>query len=430
MEGMLWGSLPEHILDRVLTMLPVKSLFRFRAVCKRWNDFPSSHSFLDACSSDQPKCCETWLVVTNSHRSFAYNPYSKKLSNLAPPLFQDLWYSDFLASSEGLILRASSSCSPQDGTLQAAASSIHICNPFTGFVRQLPQVVGRPCAAQILIDPSGHRYRIVALCVQQSDTSQQEEPHRWSLESYNSVGNCWQVLCSKVPVEIIMQDTISMVVCNEIAYCAIGVRIPSDVWEFHFQTSTWYRVGLPALPAYARYHLVGCQGRLLLVARIKEQQHPDATLIERIHIWQLEQSKKLWTHMLEVPDEMLGQMGSRGWALSCCAYGDLLILIFKDMLWTKILVYNFTTDQIHCGPCLYTVLSTTEFLFYPRLSALVWWWCARSLVQILIQSAGPTTPPHTLSVWCSYPCNLLSTRKKRIGGQGMWEALLLLFKLV
>jgi hypothetical protein len=61
---------------------------------------------------------------------------------------------------------------------------------------------------------------------------------------------------------------------------------------------------------------------------------------------------------------------------------------------------------------------------------LVWWWCAQSLVQILIQSAGPTTPPHTLSVWCSYPCNLLSTRKKRIGGQGMWEALLLLFKLV
>lgn len=42
-----WWNLPEDlVIDQILSRLPVKSLMRFKSVCKRWYSFPTNPSFI------------------------------------------------------------------------------------------------------------------------------------------------------------------------------------------------------------------------------------------------------------------------------------------------------------------------------------------------------------------------------------------------
>ncbi|KAJ7537535.1 hypothetical protein O6H91_11G010700 [Diphasiastrum complanatum] len=45
MDDRIWRQLPEGCIDRILARHPLPNIFRFRAVCKRWNSFIFSDAF-------------------------------------------------------------------------------------------------------------------------------------------------------------------------------------------------------------------------------------------------------------------------------------------------------------------------------------------------------------------------------------------------
>ena len=65
LEGLVWGGLPEELVDRILAWLPPICLFRLRGVCKRWHSIVNEHGFLKLLS--QPF---TWPMFSHDSKEW------------------------------------------------------------------------------------------------------------------------------------------------------------------------------------------------------------------------------------------------------------------------------------------------------------------------------------------------------------------------
>lgn len=66
-EGLASG-LPGKIIERVLSLLPVPALCRFRSVCKAWNELLCKPAFLDLCDASGGH--DAYLFVTGHLADF------------------------------------------------------------------------------------------------------------------------------------------------------------------------------------------------------------------------------------------------------------------------------------------------------------------------------------------------------------------------
>lgn len=355
MDPLLWGNLPDHILDHVLVHLPLPVLTRFRCVCKRFYSLSASRSFLSSyplalspISFPQP-----WLVHTHAAASNAYNPAANNWFELSPYFIPDPWFSEVVTSASGLVVLAP--------VANKRPVKIQVFNPFTGFERRLPPI-GHPSAAQMLVDPNGKGYSVFALC-------EDSDADRWLLHRYTSNSNTWEVLSSELPL---MPGTGSCIdVCNGIVYCTVGYRTPQfGIWAFDIVGKKWARVRLPFLPSYARCQLVSCGKRLMLVTRMRGEASTGAAAV--LHMWTFDHALKDWMTTLELRDEMAIQNDNCRGSFSCVAQGDLLFIISGATREINVTVFNLATKKVQYAPPLFAAVSSSKtFPFYPRLSTLV-----------------------------------------------------------
>lgn len=103
MEESLWCTLPEHLTERALAYLPLKSLLRMRSVCKKWSsDILNLPAFTKLYTKVSPQQ-KPWFIISTSKRRFsAYDFDACKWNLLSVPCLPDPDL-EVLASSQGLL---------------------------------------------------------------------------------------------------------------------------------------------------------------------------------------------------------------------------------------------------------------------------------------------------------------------------------------
>jgi hypothetical protein len=136
MRANIWSNLPEHLVERILTRLPVACFFRFRSVCKGWYNLIHSSTFLQAYSESPAQ--EPWfLMFTDDHYrdGSTFDPSLNKWHHIPLPSLPQKETFFPAAAAGGLVCF---------GCYADGWKTFVVCNPLTKACRQLPPMLNPP----------------------------------------------------------------------------------------------------------------------------------------------------------------------------------------------------------------------------------------------------------------------------------------------
>ncbi|GER45206.1 F-box family protein [Striga asiatica] len=178
--------LPDDLLERILSHLPVASLIRARSVCKKWNGLVTSKTFL--CNNNNPQAQaqaqKPWYFMFTSSdepTGFAFDPSLKKWHALDLPRIESPNW--FVSSSSGLV------CFMDNET----RAGLYVCNPITGLCQALQFGPGPKSpdysTLAILADRAGQGYEVSVVMSKQVPS----DFYRWdlSIHLYESGSGSW-----------------------------------------------------------------------------------------------------------------------------------------------------------------------------------------------------------------------------------------------
>ncbi|KAM7276914.1 hypothetical protein ACFE04_018780 [Oxalis oulophora] len=138
--------LPDDLLERILAFLPVASIFRAGAVCKRWNEIVASKQFRRNFSLTLPQ--KPWYFMFMSSDEpfgYAYDPFLRKWYNIDLPCIEaSNW---FISSSCGLVCFMDNDC----------RSKLYVCNPITKRFKKIEEPPGLKFSDYTALSISGNR---------------------------------------------------------------------------------------------------------------------------------------------------------------------------------------------------------------------------------------------------------------------------------
>ncbi|CAN8267760.1 unnamed protein product [Cochlearia groenlandica] len=185
MDPSIWSGLPDHILDHILSFLPLKTLFfSLLPISRRLRSLILSPSFLSQISFSLP----SFLLLSHphySHQSFPlFDPILHSWRTL--PLPRSL----SLTCASSLLLSSSSSHGLLCFSLSpSSASSLFIFNPLTKSSRSV-KFPFYPFPYELLsLVSSSHGYRIFALCSSSSSSAAASR----SVCLYDSGDSSWRI---------------------------------------------------------------------------------------------------------------------------------------------------------------------------------------------------------------------------------------------
>ena len=162
-------SLPDEILEKILSSLPIAYILRAGVVCKRWNTITTSRRFLSLCEENGHASYGPWYFMyreAQSSKGLAYDPGARKWHGFTLPCPDGNWV--FVASSNGLVCFAN----VLDGY------SLYVCNPMNNMWRKMPETSGWHSdyyAVSLMVDKIlKHQVAVVA-----RSTQIQEDYSRW-----------------------------------------------------------------------------------------------------------------------------------------------------------------------------------------------------------------------------------------------------------
>ncbi|CAM8911332.1 unnamed protein product [Rhodiola kirilowii] len=123
--------LPDDLLERILTYLPIASIFRAGSVCKKWHEITSSKRFLRYASRTYSR--KPWYFMFTSSDEpigYAYDPILRKWHGIELPCINTS--NLFIASSGGLV------CFLENDS----RSQLYVCNPITKEYKTLQKPSG------------------------------------------------------------------------------------------------------------------------------------------------------------------------------------------------------------------------------------------------------------------------------------------------
>lgn len=295
MQDRIWSGLPEDLVDRTLACLPVPSFFRFRAVCKRWNTLMLSDAFLELWSRVSSQ--RLWLFSIHVQHStemvaMAYNPSLGIWHNVPVPQYPSKMYT--LASAGGLLCAAA---------YPNRLAVVCVCNPLTNRWRDLPSMlyIKRVHLLGMVVDRASKSYKIVVVGTQSRlDLVSNTEVYESSTGSWEITGKALGAFTSH-----------RLVYCNGLFYNLSATRgwpvtlilhaydIEQKIWREEIRSTMLLNFQAPP-------SLVECQGCLLIVGRISEDNHfakPKA-----IRVWELREKETgggRWIEVVSMPPALL-----------------------------------------------------------------------------------------------------------------------------
>lgn len=332
--------LPDDLLERILSYLPLASIFRAQAVCKKWHEIVNSERFVSHTLSQKP----WYFMFTSSDEpiGYAYDPILRKWYGIDLPCIETSNW--FIASSYGLV------CFMDNDS----RSQLYVCNPMTKKFRRL-------------VDPTGMRfsdYSSLAISVDRisyaynvSIVKSKQVPgdfFQWdiSIHVYDSETMVW--VTSKTEVLSGWRGGDESVICGGILYFLIystgGTRdsrhglITYNLSNRSSSHNLLIRSFIPVPCSLTCGRLMNLRDRLVMVGGIGKPDRPD--IIKGIGIWVLK--GKEWEEISKMPHKFLQGFGELDDVFASSgtdeliyiqSYGAPLLLVFdmnqKQWKWSQ-----------------------------------------------------------------------------------------------
>ncbi|KAJ7536659.1 hypothetical protein O6H91_12G076700 [Diphasiastrum complanatum] len=246
-----WVKLPDELLERVLSFLPVCSILQCRCVCVRWKVILSSHSFFS--HWNEVAALVPWFLMFRSGGVLsAYSPSIDLWHDL--PLSLGFALSAVVASAGGLLCLRSSAIS--------GAAHLAVSNPLTSSSRVLPEL--SRIRSPFIIGSWDY--------------------HGWSdleaLQECSGMRALWidgSFYCLSIPLY--------------------------QVLSYDMQQKQWKNLINLKAPISSLYSasLLACNGRLVLAGKINSKTSTQSERAKNICIWELEGGTSTWLKAKAVP---------------------------------------------------------------------------------------------------------------------------------
>ncbi|XP_026660939.1 F-box/kelch-repeat protein At3g61590-like isoform X2 [Phoenix dactylifera] len=356
--------LPDDILERILSFLPIASIIRAASVCKRWYDIIHSRRFLWANKLPQ-KPWYYMFTYSEAPAGYAYDPILRKWYSFNLPCIEKSNW--FISSSCGLV------CSMDNDS----RSRIFVCNPITTDWKMLlePPGVKFPdySTLAISVDRKSHDYTIVVAKSKQvpGDFLQWE----FSIHIYESGNRSWVTSITEVFTGWRGGD--ESVICNGVLYCMIHSTavlgtaerrhglIMYDLSARSSHTSLM-RTLIPVPCSLTCGRMMNLKERLVMVGGIAKYDRPD--IIRGIGIWEL--YKEGWREVTRMPHRFFQGFGEFDDVFASSGTEDLIYI--QSYGATALLVFDMSQKQwkwsVRCPVTKRFPLQLfTGFCFEPRL---------------------------------------------------------------
>eukprot|EP00250_Pteridium_aquilinum_P004920 c15097_g1_i2 orf=337-1896(-) len=302
MDVRVWSALPEDIIEKVLAWLPLTSVLRFRAVCRRWNSVLLSGSFLSSHSKSSLHRQPCFLLCTIGQFACTYDPSLGKWLTLLKP------------TSPGASVVASTGSLFCLGNQVAECRVLSVCNPITRSLRHLPAMYKLRLIHKITMfeDRRTNAYTIV---VAGEDGLPTPNPHSFNLitEVFDSCSNAWRA-AEDPPTEAKFGSDPG-VWFKGCFYCL--TELPYGIVRFCADKGVWEEVSVAMPRSLDVPSLVTVRNRLLMVGRCRPNSQSRASIA--IRIWELVRSVKAMSKCGDNED-LDGVVLTKGYTGACCEY--------------------------------------------------------------------------------------------------------------
>lgn len=296
-------ELPEHLIEEILSWLPLQSLCRFRSVCQKWDALISSTKFITSKWAKKPPNRKPCLVVQwqvlqerRELRLGGFASESKMPSSLAHCFFTQTWKKTSSISLSFILQRELKGNFPihcygsSAGLfLVGTAFTFVVSNPLTRESLQLPPLSSIRHIFAIGIvggdGDNGNTYKVVAV-------GKSSSANAHVVEIYNSTEKSWRI-AGHLPEDVQALGTgmgkeMRMVFCRGSLYYLTVINGQWEIMGFSIREGTSISAPLPDVanqkPIFL--YLLACDSRVLVTAGIYEKY-----LLRDVIIWEFEQGK-------------------------------------------------------------------------------------------------------------------------------------------
>ncbi|CAN0905692.1 F-box/kelch-repeat protein At5g43190 [Linum grandiflorum] len=295
MDSTIWKALPEELLDQVLSLLPLQTLFNLRPTCKRIRSLILSPYFISnyssSSSSSQPFF--SFLLLSHphfgSHRFAVYDSFLRRWRNFPLPLsaflpFRTSSSFSLLASAKGLLC-----FSRPSSTSPSSSSSFLICNLLTRSTRVI-KFPNYPLANHsITLVPTRSGYKIFTLCPGTST----------SVFVYDSADRQWHQSESTTPNIKANYHRREGVICDGSLYFNTGE--PYSIVGYDLETRRWDVLagGIPGRDRMVFTRLVSDgEKKMYLIGGIATY-----WISSGVKVWELD-GERNWVEIGSLPEEV------------------------------------------------------------------------------------------------------------------------------
>ncbi|GAB2271776.1 hypothetical protein Dimus_006607 [Dionaea muscipula] len=374
--------LPDELLERILSHLPIASIFRAGCVCKKWHEIVTSKRFSLIVARQKP----WYFMFTSTEEAvgYAYDPTLGKWYGIDLPCF--VTSSWFIASSSGLV------CFMNNDNRNN--NELHVYNPITKCCTSLMMMEPPPgglrllsdyTALSITVDSASQAYTIAIVKSKQVP----ENFHQWdlSIHLYDSETMLWVTLLTEVLNGWRAGDT--SVICHGFLYFLIyatggGGGIPNNsrhgLIRYNLSSRSpsssssssseggLVRSFIPVPCSLTCGRLMNLKDRLVMVGGIGKRDRSD--IIKGIGIWILNANGTEWQEMARMPQRFFQGFGEFDDVFASSGTDDLVYI--QSYGAPALLVFDMNHKQwkwAHKCPVTkkFPLQLFTGFCFQPRL---------------------------------------------------------------
>jgi len=310
--------LPNDILEKIFSFLPVVSIIRAGAVSKRW--YGVVHSRRYSWISKEPQ--KPWYFMFTSSEAvsgYAYDPSSRKWYNFDFPCIErDNW---FISSSCGLV------CFMDYDN----RNRFFICNPITKDWKQLQEPTGARSpdysTLALSVNRKSHCYTVALVKSKQVP----DDFFQWdfSIQIYESESNMWVASIREVLMGWRGGD--EGVICDGILYCLIYSFMGNEprhgliMYDLSSGSSSHTSLMCTVIPvpfSLTCGRLMNLKDRLIMVGGLGKPERSD--IIKGIGIWELD--KREWKEIARMPHKFFQGFGELDDVLASSGTEDLIYI--------------------------------------------------------------------------------------------------------
>jgi hypothetical protein len=314
--------LPDDLLEKVLSFLPVASIIRSGSVCKRWHEIV--HAQRHAWSKMVPQ--KPWYFMftcsEDAVSGFAYDPSLRKWYGFDFPCIEKSNWST--SSSAGLVCLMDSE----------NRRRILLCNPITKEWKRLLDAPGGKTAdysaLAFSVDRGSHHYTVAVARSNQVPS----EYYQWefTIHLYESVSGSWVTPFTGVLLGWRGGD--ECVICDGVLYYLVystGVLVNNNehrhclvIYDLTARPNhtSLMSMAIPVPCALTCGRLMNLSEKLVLVGGIGKQDRPG--IIKGIGIWELH--NKEWHEVARMPHKFFQGFGEFDDVFASCGADDLIYI--------------------------------------------------------------------------------------------------------